>query len=225
MTFAERHRPTTLNEIVGQPTDEIAQLIDGKNTPNLLLYGPPGTGKTTTARAIAHEMHGSLNNLHEINASDDRGIGTIRDQITKVAHLDTGTQVTLSMNIPIVLLDECDSMTTDAQQALRSPMEDSAAVFVLTANDVDQLHDALRSRCHAGGYHFDYPSVSSIVRRLQVVAEREGMDISEDRLIDHAQKASGDIRTALDLLEQDKRFNRRVNGEPEEEKGVADLLD
>lgn len=217
MTLREKHRPETLQDIVGQPVDEIHSVLQDGDTPNFLFYGPPGTGKTTTARAIARELHGTTDNLYEINASDARGIEMIRDQITEIARLDTGVQLTLDMHTPIVLLDECDSMTTDAQHALRSPMEDTQATFILTANDVDALHDALVSRCFAGGHHFDYLSTSAVLDRLETVVESEGIDVNEDRLIGFANRSNGDMRTALDLLERHQRFAAPANADPDEE--------
>ena len=212
MQLAERHRPQSLSGVVDQPTDRIESLVDGRETPNMLFYGPPGTGKTTAARALAYEIHGNPNNLHEINASDDRGINTIRDKINRLAHVTVGAQATLEMVSPIVLLDEADSMTDDAYQALRSPMEDTPAIFILTANDVDGIHPAIKSRCHM--FEFDYPSTSAIRARLSDIADAEGYtDISEERLRDIADKSNGDLRTALNLLEQEIQFNAKRTSE------------
>lgn len=226
MTYHTKHRPTDLDSIVGQPTDRIKTLISGSSTPNLLFYGPPGTGKTTTARAIAHEMHGNTRNLYEINASDERGIDTIRDRINELTRLDTGTQMTLEMNVPIVFLDEIDGMTTTAQEALRTPMEDTPAVFLLSCNDVEAVNDAVRSRCHAGGFEFDYLSTSAVRDRLETVADAEGVEIDDRRILDCAEKANGDMRTALDLLEQEVRFTTKASEQVDENdiEEVKDLI-
>jgi DNA polymerase III delta prime subunit len=208
MTWTNEHRPDALADVVGQPTDQIRQLIEEADgtPPNLLLYGPPATGKTSTARAIAHEMHGDTKQLFEVNASDERGIDTIRDEIGELARLDAGAQYTLSMKRPIILLDEADAMTKEAQQALRVPMEDSAAMFILTANDQDGIHDAIQSRCHGGGFRFDYPPEADVVTRLREIADAEEMEIADSKLRQIARRSGGDMRTAIDLLEQSHRF-------------------
>lgn len=198
------YRPTDLDDIIGVPTDKIASMVDGKDTPNMLFYGPPGTGKTTTARAVCRELNGSTDELWEINASDDRGIDMIRDKINRVARLDVGTQVSLSMSIPVVLLDEADSMTGDAYQALRSPMEDTAAVFILTANDRTPIHSAIESRC---GIVLEFRlTTSDIHDRLTAICDESDIDVSDDRLIDMAKEANGDMRRALSDLQQHVNF-------------------
>jgi len=204
MSFDTEHRPETFDEIVGQPVDEIAAMLNGQYTPNYLFYGPPATGKTTTARAIAREMYGNLQSFYEINASDERGVDTIRDRIGKWARQDVGTQATLSMVVPVVLLDEMDGLTTEAQQALRSPMEDSKAVFILTANRPDNIHPALKSRCEV--YEFGPVAASAIQERLEEVARIEGIEMDPQRLQDIAVESNGDMRTALRRLEREYRL-------------------
>lgn len=204
MSFDTEYRPETFDEIVGQPVDEIAAMLNGQYTPNYLFYGPPATGKTTTARAIAREMYGNLQSFYEINASDERGVDTIRDRIGKWARQDVGTQATLSMVVPVILLDEMDGLTTEAQQALRSPMEDSKAVFILTANRPDNIHPALKSRCEV--YEFGPVAASAIQERLEEVARMEGIEMDPQRIQDIAVESNGDMRTALRRLEREHRL-------------------
>lgn len=204
MSFDVKHRPETLDNVVGQPTDEIETLLNGRWTPNFLFYGPPATGKTTTARAIAREMYGSLESFYEINASDERGVDTIRDRIGKWARQDVGTQATLEMQIPIILLDEMDGLTVEAQQALRSPMEDSKALFILTANAPDNIHAAIKSRCET--YEFGPVPAKAIQTRLEEVARIEGIDMDPQNIQDIAVESNGDMRTALRRLERDYKM-------------------
>lgn len=213
MTLAEQYRPTELAELVGQPADEVRALLNGRETPNLLLVGPPGTGKTTTARCVARELHGSTEPLYELNASDDRGIDTVRDTIQRVAH-----NVTLSGEPPVVFLDECDSMTREAQQALRRPMENAPAVFVLAANDGEAIHDAVRSRCVTFAY--DQVDRTAIETRLREVAQDLGADVNVGEI---ASDAEGDIRRALNLLERRTRFSGR-NGRQTDAEAVQEYI-
>lgn len=196
---ADQYRPTTFEGIVGQPTDQIRALLDGKNTPNFLLHGPPGTGKTTTAKVISREVQGSTSELMEFNASDERGIDTVRERIIPAAD-----QTTLSGAPRVIFLDEMESMTKEAQQALRQPMEQSDAIFVLACNDLDAVHDAVQSRCHVE--EFGAVPAPAIRTRINQLAQLEGVQVSENDLKTITSFANGDMRNAI------QRYEQIVNG-------------
>lgn len=187
--MSDLYRPTTFDEIVGQPTDQIEALLDGEHTPNFLFYGPPGTGKTTTARVIASEMPGNVEPV-EFNSSDDRGIDFVRNEIIAA----TG-QRTLSGGTRVIILEEMESMTTEAQQALRRPMEESDDLFILLCNDVDGVHDALRSRCR--DYEFGHLSDAAIRTRIEQLADRDGVMLTPNNYETIVSFAAGDMRQAL----------------------------
>lgn len=196
MTLAEAYRPTSFDEVVGQPTDEIKPMVNGASTPNFLFYGPPGTGKTTTARIIAHEVSGG--EPFELNASDDRGIDAIRDRVKRVSRNQT-----LGGGPPVIILDECDSMTPEAQQALRAPMEHHPGVFILTGNDIRPLHSAIRSRCYDRGVEFDPVPDDAMRRRLNAVAHDADLYVRQEEIDRIVSAADGDLRMALTLLQRE----------------------
>lgn len=198
MTIESRHRPVELDEIVGQPTDEIKHRLRGRDTPNFLLYGPPGTGKTTAARCIAREMHGSTDALLELNAADTN-VEDVRTRIKRA-----GRQLTLSGAPPVVVLDEMETMGYTAQQALKKRMEEYPSVFVLITNDttLDKINDALIDRCKE--VEFDALPNAVVENRLLEVAEKEGIDLDPDRAEVIASFANGSLRKALSKLADER---------------------
>lgn len=193
---AQNYRPTTFDEIVGQPTDEIeAQLLNSDDPPDFLFHGPPGTGKTTTAYVIARHIQGDAAELMEFNASDDRGIDTVREDI-----IPATKQTTLSGRRRVVFLDEMESMTADAQQALRRPMETSDAVFILACNDIEGVHDAIQSRCAT--YEFDEIADTAIRQRIKQIAADEGVSLDTNELSMIVGFANGDMRSAIQRYTQ-----------------------
>jgi len=189
------YRPTTFDHIVGQPTDQIAALLDGPATPNFLFHGPPGTGKTTTAHVIARRLHDGDPELLVLNASDDRGIDTVRETVIPATR--TGT---LTGAPRVILLDEMEAMTKDAQQALRAPMENGHAVFVLTGNDDSAIHSALRSRCQV--FEFDRVDDAAVRTRIEQVLDAHDGTLSDDEVADVVRAACGDVRQAMQLVDR-----------------------
>ena len=120
LPWVEKYRPTNLDELIAHDDirNILKELISNKKLPHLLFYGPPGTGKTSTIVATAKMMYNDQtysSNVLELNASDDRGIDVVREQIKEFA----GTKRLFSDGIKLIILDEADAMTSDAQAALR----------------------------------------------------------------------------------------------------------
>jgi replication factor C small subunit len=149
LLWAEKYRPRSLDEVVNQKeiVDRLKRFISERNVPHMLFAGPPGTGKTTVAHAMAHDLYGENYRQYmlELNASDERKIEVIRTKVKEFAR----SRVVGEVPFKIVLLDEADNMTADAQQALRRLMELYSANtrFILTANYPSKIIEPIQSRC------------------------------------------------------------------------------
>lgn len=187
--LTEKYRPKCLEDIRGN-NEVIACLksVSIECMPNMLFYGPPGTGKTTAIRAmlVEHPQRYVL----ELNASDERGIGTVRMQIKEFASMKSNF-------MKIIILDEADSMSRDAQNALRRIMEDySGTRFCLICNFPKKIIEPIASRCTK----FRFAPVSSTARIIEVCkAENIPCDVESAELIERY--SDGDMRKVLNDIE------------------------
>lgn len=179
----------------------LTNLIDSENLPHLLLYGPPGTGKTSTIVAAAKRMYGSTSAYNsmtlELNASDARGIDVVRHEIQEFA----GTKQLFNSGVKLIILDEADAMTSDAQFALRRVIEKYTknARFCLICNYVSKIIPALQSRCTR--FRFAPLSQSQIKGRLEEVAAMEDCKTTPDGIDAILRLSGGDMRRVLNLLQ------------------------
>eukprot|EP00249_Psilotum_nudum_P036657 c8306_g1_i1 orf=221-1222(+) len=202
LPWVEKYRPHKISDIVGND-DAISRLQiiarDG-NMPNLIFAGPPGTGKTTSILALAHEMLGPSfkEAVLELNASDDRGIDVVRNKIKMFAQ----KKVTLPPGRhKIILLDEADSMTSGAQQALRRTMEiySNTTRFALACNTSSKIIEPIQSRCAI--VRFSRLSDREILDRLLRVVQAENVPYVPEGLEAVVFTADGDMRQALNNLQ------------------------
>jgi replication factor C small subunit len=206
MTFelwVEKYRPKTLDDVVGQ--DDIIRALKGfvekRSMPHLLFAGPAGTGKTTTALALANDLYKSEElvaaNYLELNASDERGIDTIRTKIKDFAKTAPFGEVPFK----IIHLDEADNLTADAQQALRRIMEmySTTTRFIFACNYSSKIIEPIQSRCAV--FRFGPIPEEAIKNRLIMIAEREGLKYTEDGISAIIYVAEGDLRKAINLLQ------------------------
>ena len=197
----EKYRPKALDELIAH--EEIItilnKLIETNKLPHLLFHGPPGTGKTSTILACARKMYGDSfkSMVLELNASDDRGIDVVRDQIKEFA----GTKKLFSSGVKLVILDEADAMTNDAQSALRRVVEKytTNTRFCMICNYVNKIIPALQSRCTR--FRFAPLRAEQITGRLQDVVDAERVVITDGGKTALLQLACGDLRRVLNLLQ------------------------
>ena len=166
--WVEKYRPQTLEEYVGNETikNKIADYLKQGSIQNLLFHGVAGTGKTTLAKLIAKNLNCDL--LY-INASDERGIDTIRDKIIPFAS-------SMSFNdVKIVILDEADYITPQAQATLRNTIESCSTTtrFIFTCNYLERIISPLQSRCQT--FEITPPSKEEVFKKLEFILDEEGM--------------------------------------------------
>mmetsp|Transcript_41537 Transcript_41537/g.88624 ORF Transcript_41537/g.88624 Transcript_41537/m.88624 type:complete len:329 (-) Transcript_41537:396-1382(-) len=196
--WLEKYRPVTMKEVVGNAdtVGRLEALASQGNMPNLILSGPPGTGKTTSVLALARSLLGDAfkEAVLELNASDDRGIDVVRNRIKAFAQ----KKVTLPPGKhKIIVLDEADSMTGGAQQAMRRTMElfSSTTRFALACNLSEKVIEPIQSRCAI--LRFSKLTDQQVLKRLLEVLEAEGVPHNDSGLEALIFTAEGDMRQAL----------------------------
>ncbi|WP_327050484.1 replication factor C small subunit [Halomicrococcus gelatinilyticus] len=198
--WVEKYRPQALSEVAGHDdiTDRLQSYIRQNDLPNLLFSGPAGVGKTTSALAIAREVYGDdwRDNFLELNASDERGIDVVRDRIKNFARSSFG-----GYDYRIIFLDEADSLTNDAQSALRRTMEQFShnTRFVLSCNYSSKIIDPIQSRCAV--FRFGPLSDEAIAEYVREIADDQGIETTEDGVDALVYAADGDMRKAINALQ------------------------
>jgi replication factor C subunit 3/5 len=202
LPWVEKYRPSALQELISHEDiiKTIRKFISEDKLPHLLFYGPPGTGKTSTILACAKEIYSTKecnSMVLELNASDDRGINVVRGQILNFA----STRTIFNSGYKLVILDEADSMTNDAQNALRRIIEKFTenVRFCLICNYLSKIIPALQSRCTR--FRFGPLTASQILPRLQHVADQENVPVTEDGKKALIALSGGDMRKVLNVLQ------------------------
>uniref|UniRef100_A0A3B4FLB7 Activator 1 subunit 5 n=1 Tax=Pundamilia nyererei TaxID=303518 RepID=A0A3B4FLB7_9CICH len=202
LPWVEKYRPQRLDDLISHKDilSTIQRFISEDKLPHLLFYGPPGTGKTSTILASARQLYKEkeFNSMVlELNASDDRGIDVVRGPILSFA----STRTIFKKGFKLVILDEADAMTQDAQNALRRVIEKFTenTRFCLICNYLSKIIPALQSRCTR--FRFGPLSPDQMIPRLEHVIQQENIDITPDGMKAIVTLSTGDMRRSLNILQ------------------------
>ena len=192
----EKYRPQTLDTYVGNDTVKATfqQYIDTSDVPHLLLYGDAGSGKTTLAKIVANTI--AKDNYIYINASDENSVDTVRDKIKQFASsIGFG-------GLKLIILDECDYMTPNAQAALRNVIETFSKTtrFILTCNYVDKIIDPIQSRCQI--FNIVPPSKKEVASHLVKILDGENVKYEKDSLVTIINQSYPDIRRVINTTQR-----------------------
>lgn len=209
LPWIEKYRPKILNDIISHEhiINTLKIFINNRCLPHLLFYGPPGCGKTSTIMALSKELFGKYHStmVMELNASDDRGIEVVRDKIKKFVmsqNVFFGNCIQDRDNIfKLVILDEIDAMTPDAQAILRKIVEQYTdnARFCLICNCVQNIIPALQSRCRL--FRFSPLDNTHIEGYIKTIITKENLMMGNDSIKTVIKRASGDMRKVLNILQ------------------------
>ncbi|KAK3693838.1 P-loop containing nucleoside triphosphate hydrolase protein [Podospora appendiculata] len=232
--WVEKYRPKTLSDVTAQDhtITVLERTLQASNLPHMLFYGPPGTGKTSTILALAKELYGPelmKSRVLELNASDERGISIVREKVKDFARMQlTNPPPGYKARYPcppykIIILDEADSMTQDAQSALRRTMETYSKItrFCLICNYVTRIIDPLASRCSK--FRFKSLDQGNAKKRLEEIALREGVGLEAGAVDALIQSSDGDLRKAITYLQSSARLVgaiARVDGDEADQMDV-----
>lgn len=205
--WVEKYRPTSFDQIVLDDTNHriLKNIVETNRFPNLLLYGPPGTGKTTTIMNLINSYQERYDQLGKgltihLNASDDRGIDIIRNQISQFVN----SKALFTTGLKIVVLDEVDYMTKNAQHALKYLLQDRCTNvrFCIICNYISRIDDSIQNEL----LHLRFNQLPSdkITNFLSTIADKEGVNISDLTLKAIQRLFKSDIRSMINYLQSNQ---------------------
>lgn len=211
--WTEKYRPKSLDDIENQEeiVSRLKEFIKSGTMPHCLFAGPPGTGKTTAALCLAHDLFGSRfqDVFMELNASDERGIDVVRTTVKEFARMASLSSVPFK----ILVLDEADNMTSDAQHALRRTMEKytDTCRFILCCNYSGRIIEPIQSRCAL--FRFTPLPEDRIVAYLDNIGKQENLKITREGLASIVDVAEGDLRKGINALQAASSMSKTISEE------------
>ena len=211
--WTEKYRPSKLSEMINQKhiVNRLEAFVKDGSIPHLMFAGPPGVGKTTATICLARELFGEHwhDNYFELNASDERGIGIIRGKIKNFAR----TAPIGKAEFKIIFLDEADSLTTDAQAALRRTIEKYTHIcrFILSVNYSSKIIEPIQSRCTV--FRFTPIKADDVKKYMRKIASAEKLEITQDGLETLIFISRGDLRKAINTLQLGASINKKITAD------------
>lgn len=209
--WAEKYRPKTLADIVDQReiVERLKSFVKSRNVPHCIFAGPPGTGKTTAALCLTRDLYGEGYREHmmELNASDERGIDVVRETVKTLARVKSIGEIPFK----VMILDEADNMTSDAQQALRRTMErfTETCRFIMCANYSGKIIEPIQSRC--APFRFSYLPREEHDQYLNGIAQKECVKLTDEGLGAIFEVCGGDLRRAINTLQASASLGKPVD--------------
>ncbi|MDE1833306.1 MAG: replication factor C small subunit [Candidatus Micrarchaeota archaeon] len=210
LPWTEKYRPKSLSDAIGQKliVDRLKSFVDRGNFPNMIFAGSPGVGKTTCAVAMAKDLYKDniSSAFKELNASDERGIDVIRGAVKEFAKTISVAKVP----IKIIFLDEADSLTADAQHALRRTMENFSREtrFILSANYASKIIEPIQSRCVV--FRFKPLSIDDMKAYIKRIVDGEGLEMGDKAIDALIYVSEGDLRKLTNILQSAAMQSKKI---------------